>query len=406
MRGRVLFIAGSHFPGRCGVAHYTQRLRAGLAAGGIESTLLTTREAADAGSDPTLQGVVDDWSPRALAPLLQAVRREEPALLHIQFAQGSYRFRRSIFLLPQLLRWSGWRAPLVTTLHEYGQWDWQPPWLPRAPWEWLKEAGQRRGWWDREAGFLLTRSDRIVVTHGKSEALVAKRLPALRQRLRPIPLAPNLDPVSVERRAARSHLRAAHGWPDDAEVIAFFGFVHPVKGIETLLRAFARLAPFRPGARLLILGGSESVALPGEQAAAYLDSLQRLTARLALGGRVAFTGYLPADEASRQLQGCDLGVLPFHHGVDLKSGSLLALFAHRLPVVAAIPEGSAPFKDDLVARVAPRSVEPLYGAIARLLDDPEERRRFADAGARFAESFSWEGILAAHRALYAELGAG
>ena len=53
-----------------------------------------------------------------------------------------------------------------------------------------------------------------------------------------IPLAPNVpDCGPVDARA----VRARHGIPADAQVVAFFGFVHPVKGLRYLIEAVARL---------------------------------------------------------------------------------------------------------------------------------------------------------------------
>lgn len=55
---------------------------------------------------------------------------------------------------------------------------------------------------------------------------------------------------------------------------------------------------------------------------------------MGLDRRVHLTGYLAAERASAYLTGSDLGVLPFNHGVTGKSGALLAMLAHGLPIVA------------------------------------------------------------------------
>ena len=57
---RVALIAGSYQPERCGVAHYTARLREALGKHGIESVVLTTHAAASA-HDLSVQGVVHNW---------------------------------------------------------------------------------------------------------------------------------------------------------------------------------------------------------------------------------------------------------------------------------------------------------------------------------------------------------
>ena len=61
--------------------------------------------------------------------------------------------------------------------------------------------------------------------------------------------------------------------PEDAELVVFFGFVHPVKGLRYLVDAVARLAGEHPRLHLLVLGGFTSLALPEDEAAAFRDEL-------------------------------------------------------------------------------------------------------------------------------------
>jgi glycosyltransferase involved in cell wall biosynthesis len=91
--------------------------------------------------------------------------------------------------------------------------------------------------------------------------------------------------------------------------VAFFGFVHPVKGTRQLIEAVRRMA----GLRLVVVGGFTSLALPPAEAEAYRAELA--------DDRVEFTGHLPAEEVSAVLRGADVVVLPFTAGVTAKSGS-------------------------------------------------------------------------------------
>lgn len=129
----------------------------------------------------------------------------------------------------------------------------------------------------------------------------------------------------------------------------------------------------------------ESLAPRGEQAADYRHKLQTLVANLGLTGQVHATGYLPEAEASHSLAGADVGVLPFNGGVTLKSGSLLALLAHGLPVVATRhgPPDPALAGGCLVRLVAPRDVEGLATALTQLLADAAARARLGAASRTF-----------------------
>jgi polysaccharide biosynthesis protein PslF len=398
---QIVFIAGTYQPQRCGVAHYTAHLRHGLAQRQIVSKVLTTRSAAQSLNDATVVGVVQNWRFTELGSLVRAVHRSNADLLHIQHAAGTYGFDRSIFLLPLLLRTSGWRCPIVTTVHEYGWWEWQPSGIPPAWIEKLKQWGQKRGWWDREDGFLLTQSNAIITTNREAETAIFDRLPHLKPLIHRIPIAANVEVAPIDRAAARQQLRQTCGWSEDTTVIAFFGFLHPVKGLETLLSAFQQIHKSQPQARLLLVGGVETLALPGEQATRYWQQLQTQVAELGLTSIGHLTGYLEAEVASRYLSGADIGVLPFNHGVTLKSGSLLTLMAHRLPVIATQTDSADPeLNHQIIQPVTPRHVDELVEAIVTLLKHPEQCQRLAEAGYDFSRQFAWANITTAHLQVY------
>ena len=396
----ITLIAGTYEPTRCGVAHYTDRLRIHLGKLGMQSVVLTTHKAAQTADDPDIIGVVHDWSVFGLMPLVRSLHSMPTDLLHIQHAAGTYGFERALFLLPLLLHATGWHKPIVITVHEYGWWEWQPAWLPSRLLEWLKQWGQQQGWWDREDGFLLTHSDAIITTNSEAETALRERLPAFCDRIHRLAIAPNIDVTPIDQTIARQMVRQTCGWTEEAEIIVFFGFLHPVKGLETLLAAFKQVVSTHPQARLLLIGGVESLALVGEQAANYWQKLHTLTSTLALETCVHFTGYITAETASCYLSGADIGVLPFNHGVTLKSGSLLALWAHGLPVIAT--QSPAPDRelDACLHLIAPRDVDGLAHALRELLSDRAKRSQLGSAGHNVAQTLAWSGIAETHRHIY------
>jgi len=399
---RIALIAGIYQPKSCGVAHYTAHLRNALAKQDVESVVLTTHQAVQNTNEPDVLGIVPDWSFTSLLLLVWAIHSLEVDLLHIQHAAGTYRFDRSIFLLPLLLRLTGWRSPIVTTVHEYGWWEWQPKWLPASFMEWLKVFGQQRNWWDREDGFLLTQSSAVITTNSDAKRTIDTRLPQLKGRVQLIPIGANVEVAPIDRDRARQQVRHECNWPENALIISFFGFLHPVKGLETLLPAFKHVLETHPQVRLLLIGGVESLALPGEQATRYWNQLLETIADLNLTKMVYMTGYLDAEKASKCLSGSDIGVLPFNHGVTLKSGSLLAMMAHSLPIVATRSDDSN-FEleaEQIVRLVVPRNVNQLIAELGELIADSEARNQLGKAGQQFSRGFSWSSITDAHREIY------
>lgn len=399
---RIAMIAGTYLPEMCGVADYTAHLCKALDACQVSSVVLTTYYAAEAAYDPNTIGVVHGWRLADLWALVQAVHNSGADILHIQHAAGTYGFERAIFLLPLLLKLTGWRSPIVTTIHEYGWWEWQPQYIPPQLIEGLKLWGQQRSWWDREDGFLLTLSDSIITTNTEAKTVIHSRLPQLQHRVFQIPIAANVEVASYDRNTARQMLWQNCNWSENCVVIAFFGFLHPVKGLETLLPAFQQVVATYPQARLLLIGGVESLALTGEAAKKYWVQLHALVAELGLLQSVHFTGYVSDETASHYLTASDIGVLPFNHGVNLKSGSLLTLLAHGLPVVAT--EKNASLSTAYPVRlVPPRDVDSLTATLLDLLNHPEQRHQLSAAGSIFGQKFSWQSIAQAHVEIYQHL---
>jgi glycosyltransferase involved in cell wall biosynthesis len=398
----ITFIAGTYELEHCGVADYTAHLRHHLLQCGVQSIVLTTHAAAKKSADLTVRGAVADWNMRNLLPLAQAICKTQTDILHIQHAAGTYQFDRSMFLLPPLLRLLGFKAPIVTTIHEYGWWEWQPQGIPPQWIENLKMWGQNHGWWDREDGFLLTYSDAIITTNEIAQTVMRSRLPNLKASLHQIPIAANVEVADLDRQFARQQLRQAYHWSNDTPVIAFFGFLHPVKGIETLLNAFQQVLTQYSQARLLLIGGVESLSLPGAQAEHYWNRLKQLIYSLGLNASVEMTGYLDNETVSRMLAGVDIGVLPFNHGVTLKSGSLLALMAHALSIVATRSTPSDPKLEESSAleMVLPRSSHALAQKLILLLENGEYRHQLSQAAYQFSQAFTWNNIADQHLAIY------
>jgi glycosyltransferase involved in cell wall biosynthesis len=375
MTRRVALVCGTDAGDRDGVADHARRLAEHLPAAGWSPTVVST-----GGSG----GV------RAAARRLD---RLAPDVVHLHFAPSAYGFSPAAGLLPARLRRP---VPLVTTLHEYGWWAW-PRRLPEPLWR----AAERAGWWDRESGLLGPRSAALVVTNrGHATAVTARlgRHPHLVQ------LGPNVEPADGDPVGARAALRARLGLDSSARVLAFFGFVHPVKGVRYLLDALAELRTAYRDLHLVVAGGFTSLALPTEEAAAFRRQLAGHAAERGVAGSVTVTGHLPAAEVSRILHGADAAVLPLTAGVTTKSGALLALWAHRLPVVATRAAEPDPELTDgrtavLVDEV--RSGPALATGIRRLLDDPALAGRVAAGGAAAAAPRSWDAIAARHADIYA-----
>ena len=356
---QVALVVGRDEPRRDGVADYVRRLAAHLPAQGIEPVVVEAGGRVGAAARDL----------RALAP----------DLVHVQVAPSAYGFSPAIGLLPALVA-----QPVVTTLHEYGWWSW-PAAVPDPVWVSL----ERSRLYDREAGLLTTRSAALIATT-PGHAAAARARTGVDARV--VPIGPNIERVTADR----AQTRARHGLPERAPVVVFFGFVHPVKGVRWLLRAVAALrAGAHPSLRLVVAGGFDSLALPGQQARDFEAEVRADVAELGLDEAVTLTGWLAAAEVSALLQAADVAALPFTAGLTTKSGSLLAVLDHALPLVGTSgPDTSAELA--AAALLGPvRESEVLGAHLDRALTGG------APGGGRaLADAHSWDAAAKAHAEVY------
>jgi glycosyltransferase involved in cell wall biosynthesis len=309
-----------------------------------------------------------DWRLRDVLAVVRTVRRLDPDVVHLQYAPVSFRWRPAAHLLPLLVR-----RPVVVTAHEVDA-------LP------FRQA-------------LVAHATATIATTPQHAA----RLGAAR-RLRLVPIGPNIQPPTGDPGKLAREARAARNIPATAPLVVFFGFLHPVKGLEYLLRGFKQVRERYPEARLVLAGGWESLALPGDEGQAYRDRLITLTQDLGLRPAVHLTGYLPDAAVSGLLFAADVVALPFTYGLSFKSGSLLAALAHGAPVLGTCsPNDNHDQASDYLRRVPPRDADALADSLLELLSNPAERLRLVQAGRHAAEPFAWSAIAEAHLDLYRTL---
>ena len=189
-----------------------------------------------------------------------------------------------------------------------------------------------------------------------------------RIRAESIPIGANLvvDP-SVDRDTARLEVRARLGVAAGTTVLAFFGFVHPVKGLRYLIEALAALRAEGRDLHLLVLGGFESLALPAGEAEAFEVELRDRIAAAGVAGGVTITGFLAT-------------------------------------VVTAAPEADGDLVDGTTCVVVPtvRDASAIADGLRRL-DDTGLRARIAARGRAVADSRAWPSIAERHLRLYREV---
>jgi glycosyltransferase involved in cell wall biosynthesis len=170
--------------------------------------------------------------------------------------------------------------------------------------------------------------------------------------------------------------------------LLFVGRLVERKGVHLLLDALATLAPERPVVLRVVGDGPEG------------PRLREQAARLGLGERVVFHGFVTQDELKARIAACDCFVLPAV--VDAKGDTeglgvvLLEAMSYGKPTIASAAGGIVDIVRD--GRngflVPPGDAGPLANAIMRMRDDPAAAREMGLHGREDVEAgFSWDVIV-------------
>ena len=210
---------------------------------------------------------------------------------------------------------------------------------------------------------------------------------AVRSVVIPLPLPERLasDPERFFQR-----FPAARG----KQIVLFLSRIHPKKGIELLLEAFAQIHQKHPSAILVIAGEGEGK---------YTSSLEDRATELKISGATIWTGHLSGDDKWAAYDAATVYVLPsLSENFGVAAAESLA---SGVPTVITNEVGIAEEVEAAKAGIVVKTTaEGIAAAIELLLKDPERRRSLAQAGRQFAAArFSPNSIARALNELYEEI---
>jgi glycosyltransferase involved in cell wall biosynthesis len=269
--------------------------------------------------------------------------------------------------------------PLVTTIHHPITFDRRVDLAAATTWR--RRLSLRR-WY----GFLrmqrrvARRLDRVLTVSESSAADIARDFGVDRSRIQVVPLGVDavFRPYDEPRVPGR--------------IVAMASADTPMKGIGTLLEAFAKLRTERDVELLLV-----SRPKPG-------GPTERLIDRLSIGDAARFVHGVGDEELARIVASAEIACVPsLYEGFSLPTVEAMAC---GTPLVVsragAIPEvvGSEGLCADLVA---PGDVGELTAALEALIDDPARRARMGAAGRdRALARFGWRAVAETTAAAYRE----
>lgn len=384
---KALVISAAFPPMRAGEAEHALYLCRHLAASGISVHVLTGQEGEAQNADTfTVHPVMPCWGWRNLPRLIRVLQSVRPDAVLLIYTAWLYQFQPMITFAPVLVR-RILGCPFVTQFEFVDGMRAGPPryakgltYLAR-----LVAGPKTHSFY----GALLRGSRRILVLTNEYRDALAKDAPEVAAKSILVPPPPLLRIAPEEGGLTRQRQRADWGVGEDAFVLAFYGYVAPRKGLETLIPALAQVAKQRPQVRLVLIGGQL------DEYDAFTEDLRRQVQELGVADNIIWTGQYPSDSEmpSQCLWASDAAVLPFDAGITVNRSSFAAVAAHGLPTITTRGETiSSLFVDgENVLLCPPRDVEALAGAVEQVVASAELRARLR-AGIRTLalEWFSWD----------------
>ena len=392
---KIGLVTAEYAPMQGGVGDFTREVGHALAALGHEVHVITNLKP----QIPNTQGdegrvhverIMEGWGWgcwRALSGVAQRLRLD---VLNIQYQTAAYAMHPAINLLPlarrvdSLLHWPR-SLPIVITFH-----DLRVPYL-------FPKAGPLR----RQMVLALARyADAVVVTNSEDEASLKYQIPNIKLQIARIPIGSNIAPRLPDG-YNRDEWRARWGVGPSETLVGYFGFLHPLKGGEVLIRALAKLAAEGRAVKLLHIGGRTGSSDPNTNAA-HAERVESLAREVGVADRIVATGFLPPEEVTASFLATDVCALPYVEGASLRHGTFMATLAHGRAIVTTQPP--VPLDElrdgENVLLVPPNDADAMAEGICRVMADSALHARLERGAAELAQQFTWDRIAARTAEVY------
>lgn len=391
---KVLVISAAYPPMHAGEATNTYHLCRQFVERGVEVHVLTS--AGNVGTSDArilVHPLMQRWDWSEMIRIRSFLKDCAPDAVFLMYLGLMYKFHPMVTFLPALCKRLFPNVPFVTRYESafVGADPSRAGLISRAfrrlmvRWAGTKDVAY-------SSGTLLRDSDAVIALSERHRAMLIQEWSAVSEKVELIPPPPNLRIASNVAGVARERGRRQLGLIHGEFVVTFFGYLYPIKGVETLLRAFRILSTQRPNARLLFIGGK--IALDVEGGGSYFDDMQALARELKIDGMTTWTGAFKSEEeeASLYLHASDVCVLPFLEGVQLNNSSFASMVAHGLPIIVTrgpLTDKAVVHRENVLA-CEPKDHQAVANLLLEVMDSPDLREHLRLGALKLADEwFSW-----------------
>lgn len=194
----------------------------------------------------------------------------------------------------------------------------------------------------------------------------------------------------------RGTFRARHPELADCQLILFLGRITRKKGLDLLVRSFAKVHEAKPDVHLVIAGPDDE---------GYAARIRSEIRAHQLDRHVTFTGMVQGQEKLEVLADADVWVLPSHTEnfglavLEAMCCGLPTVISDRVNIHRELADAGA-------ALVTQRDESEISAAILRILQEPELAAQLGKAGRALAASYTWSRTAEGLASIYQRLAAG
>jgi len=307
---RLVILSGSYPQIRCGVAGHVQLIAQRTAAlGRFDIHVLT---AADEAVDPllakgyTVHPIIKSFSPIAAGNICRQVLKLDPDIVHIQNPTVKYTGWRSVVMsqVAKKLKKKKPHVRLVVMQHDIA----------------VGRPVLRRRYRP-----LLICSDAITVSNDRDrQAIVDLKIDPAKIHMAPVTSHMPVHPIDAD---TKRKCRKKFNIPENALCLATFGFIHPGRHIEPIIRAIHLLREKNQWVYTIMMGGA------AQGAEDYFQTCQNLCDQLGLTAQIIWTGYATNAQIADGLAAADVFVSMPDRGADMRNTSIHSAMLAGLAIV-------------------------------------------------------------------------
>ncbi len=309
---KIVQIVGSFPPMPCGVGDNTYELSKRLADLGHHVDVITSKDADENSPHENIRihPVMGGWSVFYGGSLLKRILKIEPDIIHLQYPSKGYGKGFAPSLLGMQIKARKLASPYIITLHEFSH--------AHA----LRKAAIMP---------LLNEVSMVLFPSAQERDALRFRFSTLsKKQSRIIPIGPVLpedyDSLKIQLEDNKENLKRKWDVPADG-VIVNYGFLHPHKGFEVLLKAFEKICISGYKCELWHVGAFDSHRKSYDRFINYISNLG------ALKDKVKFKGFLPIEEAAEIFTIARVGVFPFTDGYSDRRSSMITFGHFDAPMI-------------------------------------------------------------------------